>query len=374
MVTRARTYLDHNATTPMREAARAAVVAAMEAGGNASSVHAEGRAAHNLIDEARHGVAAALGVRPEMVIFTSGGSEANNLALRVKDARSLTVSGIEHPSVLAAARADGRPMAEIPVDGHGIVDLGRLEGLLKAAEKPALVSVMLANNETGVIQPVKDVADLVHTHDGYLHVDAVQAAGRIPVRFAVLGADLVTLSAHKLGGPQGAGALIADDRVKLDPLIKGGGQEFGRRAGTENVAAIAGFAAAMREIDEKPLPSGRLRDELEAKLKAIAPRITVFGSGAARLPNTSCFALSGLDAQTALMGFDLAGVAVSSGSACSSGKVGRSHVLAAMGIGDELASGAVRISLGWTTTTKGIEAAIAAWDGLLARHKARPAA
>jgi len=369
-----RTYLDHNATTPLREAARQAVLEALATVGNASSVHAEGRAAHHIVDEARRTLAACLGVRPEMVIFTSGGSEANNLALRVKDARSLIVSAIEHPSVLAPARADGRPFRQIPVDVTGMVDLGRLEALLDEAEAPALVSVMLANNETGVIQPVKAVADLVHAHDGFLHVDAVQAMGRIPVRFMPLGADLLTVSAHKLGGPQGAGALIADDRVRLDPLIRGGGQEFGRRAGTENVAAIAGFAAAIAEISEKPLPSGQLRDELETGLKAIAPRVQVFGAAAERLPNTCCFALAGLAAETALMGFDLAGVAVSSGSACSSGKVAPSHVLAAMGISDELASGAVRISLGWTTTQEDIEAALAAWDGLVERHKARPAA
>jgi len=374
MIGMARTYLDHNATTPLREAARAAMVEALAAVGNASSVHAEGRAAHHLIDEARRTLASYLGVRPEMVVFTSGGSEANNLALRMAEARSLLVSSIEHPSVLAPARGDGRPLAEIPVDAAGIVDLDRLAGLLQEAEKPVLVSVMLANNETGVMQPVKDIADLVHEHEGFLHVDAVQAAGRIPVRFVALGADLMTVSAHKLGGPQGAGTLIAEDRVRLDPLIKGGGQEFGRRAGTENVAAIAGFAAAVAEIAEKSLPSGELRDELEKGLKAIAPEIRVFGADARRLPNTTCFALPGLDAQTALMGFDLADVAVSSGSACSSGKVGRSHVLAAMGIEDELGAGAIRISLGWDTAAKDIEAALAAWDGIVARHRARPAA
>jgi len=374
MTGKARTYLDHNATTPLREAARMAVVEALASVGNASSVHAEGRSAHHLIDEARHTVASFLGARPELVTFTSGGSEANNLALRAREARSLIVSAIEHLSVFMPACADERPLKEIPVDAAGIVDLDRLEALLRDAEKPALVSVMLANNETGVIQPVKDIADLVHVHDAFLHVDAVQAAGRIPVRFVALGADLLTVSAHKLGGPQGAGALVANDRVRLDPLISGGGQEFGRRAGTENVAAIAGFAAAIAEIAGKPLSSSRLRDDLEVGLKAIAPQIRVFGAGAARLPNTCCFALPGLDAETALMGFDLAGVAVSSGSACSSGKVARSHVLAAMGIADELASRAVRISLGWTTTEKDIQAALAAWGGLVERHKSRPAA
>ena len=371
---KSRIYLDHNATTPLRPAARTAVVAAMEATGNASSVHAEGRAAHARIDEARAAVAAALGVRADMVVFTSGGSEANNLALKVRDARALIVSAIEHPSVLAAARADARPLADIPVDADGIVDLDRLESLLEVAERPALVSVMLANNETGVIEPVKAVADLVHVHDGLLHVDAVQAAGRIPARFAMLGADLATLSAHKIGGPQGAGALVIGDHVRLDALIRGGGQEYGRRAGTENVAAIAGFGAALGEIARNALPTASLRDSLEAGLKAITPEITVFGAGATRLANTTCFACPGLDAQTALMGFDLAGIAVSSGAACSSGKVTRSAVLAAMGVGDELAAGAVRISLGWTTTDNDIQACIAAWDDIVARHRSRHAA
>lgn len=370
----ARSYLDHNATTPLLPAARAAAVAALDCLGNASSVHGEGRKARALVDEAREAVAVALGVTPAMVVFTSGGTEANNLALRVRGARALAVSAVEHPSVLAAARADGRPLAEIPVDGAGIVDLDRLEKLLKGAAAPALVSVMFANNETGVVQPVRAVADLVHAHDGFLHVDAVQAMGRIPVRFAVLGADLLTLSAHKLGGPQGAGALVLAGEAGLEPGLRGGGQEFGLRAGTENVAAIAGFGAAVGEVAGRPLPDAALRDRLERRLAEVAPEVTVFGAGAPRLPNTTCFALAGLDAQTALIGFDLAGVAVSSGSACSSGKVGRSHVLAAMRVADDLAAGALRISLGWTTGEDDIEACASAWAGIAARHHGRRAA
>jgi cysteine desulfurase len=327
-----------------------------------------------VIDDARQAVAAGLGVRPDMVIFASGGSEANNLALRASQARALIVSAVEHPSVMAAARADGRFVAEIPVDAEGLVDLDRLAGLLAAAPSPCLVSVMLANNETGVIQPIKAVSDLVHAHESFLHVDAVQAFGRLAVRFAVLGADLLTLSAHKLGGPLGAGALVVNDRLKLDSLIKGGGQEFGRRAGTENTAAIAGFAAALRDITENPLPNADLRDDLETRFKAIEADMVVFGGAAPRLVNTTSFAVPGLDAQTVLMGFDLAGVAVSSGSACSSGKVARSHVLAAMGVSDELATAAVRVSLGWTTIRDDIEAAAAAWQVIVARHRARRAA
>jgi cysteine desulfurase len=369
-----RVYLDHNATTPLRPAARTAMLAALECPGNASSVHAEGRKARALIDEARDAVAASLGVRANMVVFTSGGSEANNLALRCREARSLVVSAIEHPSVLVPARADGRPLHLVPVDGQGLVDLGRLEELLKVAEKPALVSLMLANNETGVIQPVRKAADLVHAHDGLLHVDAVQAAGRIPVRAAMLGADLLTLSAHKVGGPHGAGALVVGDRVRLDPLIKGGGQEFGLRAGTENLAAISGFGAAMKEAISGSLPTAELRDELERGLAAVAPGLVVFGAGAERLPNTTCFALAGLEAQTALIAFDLTGIAVSAGSACTSGKVKRSHVIAAMGATEELTAGALRISLGWTTHKDDIKACLAAWDEIVARHRALRAA
>jgi cysteine desulfurase len=357
-----RVYLDHNATSPLKESARLAMLTAFELTGNASSIHAEGRRAHALLDEARDSVARAVGVIAPMVVFTSGGSEANNLALKGAPVERLIVSAIEHPSVLEAARSSGKQVDILPVDGEGLVDLEALERVLISGSK-ALISVMLANNETGVIEPIAEIAGLAHAQGALVHTDAVQALGKIPVNFALLGADLVSLSAHKLGGPPGAGALIIRDGLALDPLIHGGGQELRRRAGTENLAAIAGFAAA---IDEKRLEIKALRDHLESRLEGAV----VFGGKAERLPNTSCFAMRGTSAESALMALDLAGFAVSSGSACSSGKVAKSHVLAAMGVAPDLANAAIRVSLGWTTTAQDIDQFISAWSRIKARRNA----
>lgn len=357
-----RVYLDHNATSPLKESARQAMLSAFELGGNASSIHEEGRKAHAVLDDARESVARALGVIAPMVVFTSGGSEANNLALKGAPVERLIVSAIEHPSVLEAARGAGKKVDILPVDGEGLVDLAALERLLRAGPK-ALVSVMLANNETGVIEPLRDVAALAHEHGALVHTDAVQALGKIPVNFGLLGVDLLSVSAHKLGGPPGAGALVVRDGLALAPLIHGGGQELRRRAGTENLVAIAGFAAAAQE---KRLEIKPLRDHLEERLEGAV----IFGAGAERLPNTSCFALPGLSAETLLMALDLAGFAVSSGSACSSGKVAKSHVLAAMGVAPELAASALRASLGWTTTPEHIDQFISAWNRIKARRKA----
>jgi cysteine desulfurase len=357
-----RVYLDHNATSPLKESARRAMLSAFELTGNASSIHEEGRRAHALLDDARDAVARAVGAIAPMVVFTSGGSEANNLALKGAPVERLIVSAIEHPSVLEAARRSGRHVEILPVDGEGVVDLEGLERLLATGPK-ALISVMLANNETGVIEPVREIVSLAHARGALVHSDAVQALGKIPVNFGLLGADLVSLSAHKLGGAAGAGALIVRDGLALDPLVHGGGQELRRRAGTENLAAIAGFAAV---VQEKRLEIRALRDHLESGLED-----AVFFSGKSeRLPNTSCFAMPGLPAETALMALDLAGFAVSSGSACSSGKVAKSHVLAAMGVAPDLAEGAIRVSLGWTTTAQDIEQFISAWSRLKARRKA----
>ena len=357
-----RVYLDHNATSPLRERAREAMLSAFGLGGNASSIHAEGRKAHALLDDAREAIGRALGAIAPMVVFTSGGSEANNLALKGAPVERLIVSAIEHPSVLEAAKAAGKPVEILPVDGDGLVDLEALERLLKAGPK-ALVSVMLANNETGVIEPVRDVAALAHAQGALIHTDAVQALGKVPVNFGLLGIDLLSVSAHKLGGPVGAGALVIRDGLALDPLIHGGGQELRRRAGTENIAAIAGFAAA---VQEKRLEINALRDHLEEGLEGAV----IFGAKVPRLPNTSCFALPGLSAETLLMALDLAGFAVSSGSACSSGKVAKSHVLAAMGVAPDLAGAALRVSLGWTTTAHDIDQFISAWNRIKARRKA----
>jgi len=357
-----RIYLDHNATSPLRETARKAMLAAWELSGNASSVHAEGRQAHALLDDAREAVARALGAIAPMVVFTSGGSESNNLALKGAPVRRLIVSAVEHPSVLEAAQASGKHVDVVPVDGLGIVDLFALDQLLARGPK-ALVSVMLANNETGVIEPLRDVVAVAHKHGSLVHCDAVQAFGKIAVNFGLLGVDTLSVSAHKLGGPLGSGALVIRDGLALYPLIHGGGQELRRRAGTENIAAISGFAAAAQE---KILEIKSLRNHLESGLEGAV----IFGAEAERLPNTSCFAVPGLTAETALMALDLAGFAVSSGSACSSGKVAKSHVLAAMGVKPDLAGSAIRVSLGWTTTAQEIEQFISAWAKLIARRKA----
>jgi cysteine desulfurase len=360
-----RTYLDHNATSPLRPEAKAAMMAALEFSGNASSVHGEGRMARKIVDDARQDVARALGVIPTMVAFTSGGTEANNWAIKGAPVARLLVSAIEHPSVLEAAKASGKPIEIVPVTGDGVVDLTQLEAMLKGPK--ALVSVMLANNETGVIQPIAEIVRLAEKHGALVHTDAVQAFGKIPVNFGVLGVDLMTVSAHKLGGPLGAGALIIRDKLALTPLFDGGGQELRRRAGTENHPAIAGFAAA---VTAKQSQVKALRDALEAALEGAI----VFGADAERLPNTSSFAMPGLKAETLLMALDLEGIAVSSGSACSSGKVARSHVLQAMGIAPEISEAAIRVSLGWTTTETDIATFLAAWHRITARLKARVAA
>jgi cysteine desulfurase len=366
-----RAYFDWNATPPICEEARVAVNAALSLTGNASSIHAEGRAASRLVEEARQRVADLLGAEAKNVTFTSGATEANMLALtpaieiggRKEPRDRLFVSSIEHPSVRSGGRFTAGLIDELPVTGEGVVDLAALSLALSKAERP-LVSVMLANNETGVIQPIRQVAEIVHAANGVLHVDAVQGPGRIDCNITALGADLLSVSSHKLGGPQGAGALIRRGDIHIaEPLIKGGGQERGQRAGTENVAAIAGFgaaAAAAKQPDAAPMAA--LRDQFEARLKSGTPQVVIFGQGATRLPNTCLFTVPGLKAETAIIAFDLNGVAVSSGSACSSGKVQASHVLAAMGVEPALARGAVRISLGWSTKEADVEMLLTAWN------------
>jgi cysteine desulfurase len=371
-----RAYLDHNASSPLRPEARAAVLRALDLAGNASSVHAEGRAARHLVEESREALAAAAGVRPEMVMFTSGGTEANAAAVRARGVDRLIVSAIEHPSVAAAAAAagPGKPVTVAPATADGVVDLEALERLLAAPGGRALVCVMLANNETGVIQPVREAAEIVHRHGGLLHVDAAQGLGRVPVRFPLLDADILTLSAHKCGGPKGAGAAIVRDGVDLLPLIPGT-QENRRRGGSENLPAIAGFAAAATAAAaEDGSRLAALRDRLEQAVRRIAPDAVIFGEAASRLPNTSCFSAPGLSAETALISLDLDGVAVSSGAACTSGKVGRSAVLAAMGVAPSLADGAIRVSLGWSSSVRDIERFVSALGALLRRTAGRAAA
>ncbi|MDP2295260.1 MAG: cysteine desulfurase family protein [Pseudolabrys sp.] len=368
-----RAYFDWNATAPLRGEARLAMTAALALTGNASSVHAEGRSARRAIELARAQVAALVGAEPGNVTFTSGATEANTLALTpameaggCKEPRDrLFVSAVEHASVACGGRFPAGKVETLAVGRDGLVDLTALKAALTKAECP-LVSVMLANNETGVIQPIRAIADIVHAANGILHVDAVQGAGRIDCDIAALGADLLSLSSHKLGGPQGVGSLVRRDGVHIgEPLIRGGGQERNLRAGTENVAAIAGFGAAAeaagRARQADALRMAALRDRFEAALKAQTPDVVIFGDKVSRLPNTSLFAVPGLKAETAIISFDLNGIAVSSGAACSSGKVQISTVLTAMGVPADLARGAVRISLGWTTTEVDIDLLLKAW-------------
>jgi cysteine desulfurase len=369
-----RVYLDWNATTPLRPEARAAMAAAWDLPGNPSSVHAEGRQARKLVEEARAEVAGAVGALSQNVIFTSGGTEANALALTPGLRRAsglpvqrLVASAIEHASVLAGGRFSPGAIASLGVTRSGLVDLDRLRTML-ASGPPALVSVMLANNETGALQPVNEVAGIVHAAGGLLHVDAIQAFGKIPIDIKMISADLVTLSAHKIGGPKGVGALVlAEGILGFEPLLRGGGQERGHRAGTENVAGISGFGAAakaaMAALNGDSVRLEILRNRLESGLRQTAGTI-VFSADVPRLPNTTLFTVPGLNAETAVIGFDLACVAVSSGSACSSGKVQPSHVLEAMGYSPELAKGAVRLSLGWSTSEADVDLALKAWRKL----------
>jgi cysteine desulfurase len=372
-----RVYLDWNATAPLRAEARAAVLRVLDAVGNPSSVHQEGRHARWVVEDARASVAALVGADPRNVTFTSGGTEANMLALGPGlragsggPCGRLLVSAIEHPSCVAGGRFAPEAIETVPVDRDGVVDLAALERRLAVGAPPPLVSIMLANNETGVIQPVSEAAAMVHAAGGLLHVDAVQAAGRIPIDINALQVDLMTVSAHKIGGPQGVGALVRrDGSMRFPaPLIRGGGQERGLRAGTENVAAIAGFgaaaAAAQRSLARDGDHQRALRDRLQAGLRRGAPEAVIFGAGVDRVPNTVLFASAGIAAETALISLDLDGVAASSGSACSSGKVTPSHVLAAMGVEPELARGAIRVSLGFATTEEEIERLLSAWEKL----------
>jgi cysteine desulfurase len=373
-----RVYLDWNATAPLRPEARAAMAAALELAGNPSSIHAEGQAARRVVEQAREQVAALVGADPKLVTFTSGGTEANNLALipalqvgADKAPRDrLLISAIEHASVRAGGRFAPDMIEEIPVTAAGIVDgeaLGTRLTALAAEGLRVLVAVMLANNETGVVQPIPEIASKVHEAGGLFHVDAVQASGRIPCDINALCADLLTLSAHNLGGPKGAGALIRRDEALHvpHPLVRGGGQERGLRAGTENVAAIAGFGAAAEAAQQDLEADARrmtaLRHRLETGLKAATPKAIIYGAESPRVPNTTLVAVPGMKAETAVIAFDLAGFAVSSGAACSSGKVQASHVLAAMGAPEDLARGGVRISLGWNTAETDIDRFINAW-------------
>jgi cysteine desulfurase len=360
------TYLDYNASAPVRPAVIDAMREALGQTGNPSSVHGFGRRARRALEEAREGVAALVGAAPDRVVLTSGGTEANNQALR-SIAGPCAVSAVEHDSVLGAAPDAVR----LPVDGNGRIVLDGLAERLERA-RPAVVSVMLANNETGVLQPVREVAAIARWYGALVHCDAVQATGKVPVHLGELGIDLLSLSAHKLGGPQGIGALVVREGVGPAPLLCGGGQERCRRAGTENLPGAIGFGLACRlaleDISFTPRV-GALRDELEARILKVAPSARVLGREVARLCNTSCLAMPGVSNQTQLMAFDLEGIAVSTGSACSSGKVGPSHVLAAMGVPEAEASSAIRVSLGWASEAADVDRFVEAWTRLFTRTR-----
>lgn len=378
-----RTYLDWNATAPLSEAARLAMIEAFSLPGNASSVHAEGRAARAAVEKARRQVASLVGADPAHLTFLSGATEASNHVL-TPDYRMgrapvtvsrLYCSAIEHPAIRGGGRFDSEQVKEVPVNSAGIVDLAVLEALL-ANHDPAsglpMVAVMLVNNETGIVQPVAQAAALAHKYRGLMVVDAVQAAGRIALDINALDADFLIISSHKIGGPKGVGALVSRGEVLMPkPLIRGGGQEKGHRSGTENFHAIIGFGAAAEvmseDLESRTTRIGELRDRLEHAMAQAAPDVVIHGAGGARVANTSFFTLPGLKAETGQIAFDLEGIALSAGSACSSGKVGQSHVLTAMGFNSDI--GGLRISLGPETTEADIEAAIAAFRKIAGRRK-----
>ncbi len=377
-----RTYLDYNATAPLRPDARAAVVAAMDAGGNPSSVHAEGRAARQIVERARGDVGRLAGVPARCVTFVSGATEAANAALNPRfgvgqaepPLERLIASAGEHACVLQGHRFPASAVEIAPLLADGRIDLGWLAEACRRPGRP-LLALQGANNETGVVQPVAEAAAIVRAAGGFVFCDAVQLAGRADFSLAALGADALALSAHKFGGPKGAGALIAADvGTSLgEALVRGGGQERGARAGTENVASIAGFGAAAQAATtgtaDEALRLATLRERLAGAVREAAPDAVVFGRDAPRLPNTLCFSISGIEASTLMIALDLAGVAVSSGSACSSGKVAPSHVLAAMGVDPGVARGAIRVSLGWGSADRDVDRFAEAFSAAMRRMR-----
>ena len=362
-------YLDYNATAPIKPEVVTAVSETMMLAGNPSSVHGFGRDVRKRIEDAREQIAALIGCSPPELVFTAGGTEANNTALSGAGRRVLIVSAIEHPAVLRTAEAVAEKHIVLPVDGDGLLDLGALDQALAVHGPEALVSVMLANNETGVIQPVAEIAARARDKGAIVHCDAVQAPGRIPVSFAGLGVDMMSIAAHKFAGPKGIGALVVRSGLEIAPLIHGGGQERGLRGGTENAAGIVGFGTAAQLAQGDLARAGEiaaLRDRLEARLRETEPDVVIFSEGASRLPNTSCLTMPGVQSETQVMGLDLAGVAVSAGSACSSGKVEPSHVLRALGAADAVGGCAIRVSMGWATTEEETERFLGTWRALYA--------
>ena len=361
-------YMDYNATAPVLAQAKDAVMRALDFVGNPSSVHRMGRLAHRLVEDSRESVRALVNANGEArVVFTSGGTEANAICLLGCGRNRVVASSVEHPAV----RNVKENVELISVDKNGIVDASHLEKLLSKNGEDTIVSVMLANNETGVIQPVREIAKIAHKHGALFHCDAVQAAGKIEIDFDDIDADYMSISAHKFGGPKGVGALIAKPAAPLSALVRGGGQENGLRGGTENVPGIAGMAAAAEvslaklAVEEKKLLS--LRDDLEKQISKIDNQVQIIGADAKRLPNTSFIVMAGVPAETQVAGFDLAGISVSAGSACASGKIKQSPVLAAMGISEIDGSCALRVSLGQENNQEDINKFIVVWDEIRTR-------
>ncbi len=367
-----RVYLDYNATAPAKPEVVEAMAEILARGGNASSIHQAGRAARSAVEAARGALAGLIGAAPEEILFTGSGTEANNQALRCSGRRRVLCSTIEHESV-RFAHPDPIPL---PVGDDGTLDLDALDRALSQSDEPAVAAVMLANNETGVIQPITEAAAICARRGAWLHCDAVQALGKIPLDVTALGADSYAFAAHKLAGPQGVGALVVRTPDGFGRLIHGGGQERGLRAGTENVAGIAGFGVAARLAGESLDAFARLadlRDDLERRVGEIAPGRIVFGAASPRLPNTAKFTMPGISSETQVMALDLAGIAISAGSACAAGKVEPPYVLSAMGVADDVAVTASRVSLGWRTREQDIDRFVAAWRELFERAGARAA-
>jgi cysteine desulfurase len=371
-----RAYLDYNATAPLRPEALQAMAAAFDLVGNPSSVHAEGRRARAAVERAREQVAAAVGARSAEVVFTSGATESN-VTVMSAGWDVILLAGIEHDSVDAPARASGAEIVELPLVADGRIDIDALAAAAaRSAGRRALLTVQAANNETGVLQPIAEAAAVACAHGIVVHTDAVQAVGRIPVDMAAWNVDVLSLTAHKLGGPKGAGALVIRDGIAIRPLLLGGGQERRRRAGTENVAGIAGFGAAaeaavagMADMDRL----AALRDRLEAGVTRLTPSAIFVGAGAPRLANTAAIALPGQAAETLVIKLDLAGIAASAGAACSSGKVAASRIVTAMGLGPDVARSAIRLSFGWQSSEADLESFLSAWANIAAGAAARRA-
>ena len=369
-----RTYLDYNATVPLRIEAQSAMIDALQLFGNATSVHWEGRQARMIIEKAREYICKLVNARATGVIFTSGGTEACNTAMNIRkapagDLTHILVSDIEHPAVLRVAEAIGLEIISLPVTSDGLLDIDVLEEVLQKVPS-ALVAVMAVNNETGVIQPITEIGEKIRAYGGVFFCDAIQAAGKIPLDMVHMNIDLLSLSAHKLGGPTGIGALVVASDIVIRPLLYGGGQELNRRAGTENLIGIAGFGAIVDIVMEnikKGHDASKLRDMMEKRLLRQVPDMRIFGLDAPRISNTSFFSAPYLNSETLVIALDLAGISVSSGAACSSQKVTQSHVLTAMGVDEDFSSGALRVSFGWNSTEKDVEDFTEHWCRLVAQ-------